>query len=155
MTLSDPMDCSLPDSSVHGIFQARALEWVASAFSILETTYFFNLFIWLCWVLVVAQGSFRWDLQTLCCGMWGVVPWPGIELWPPPSLGARSLSHGPPRKSLILFSREIQNKVNLLSTWQQSCSLSKLFLFGLNNPRYFAILCVIWFSIFFILILFF
>ena len=32
-TLSDPMDCSLPGSSVHGIFQARVLEWVASAFS--------------------------------------------------------------------------------------------------------------------------
>ena len=33
LTLHDPMDCSLPDSSVHGIFQARALEWVAIAFS--------------------------------------------------------------------------------------------------------------------------
>ena len=32
-TLSDPMDCSLPDSSVHGIFQAGVLEWVAIAFS--------------------------------------------------------------------------------------------------------------------------
>ena len=30
---SDPMDCSLPGSSVHGIFQARVLEWVAIAFS--------------------------------------------------------------------------------------------------------------------------
>ena len=29
VTLSDPMDCSLPGSSVHGIFQARVLEWVA------------------------------------------------------------------------------------------------------------------------------
>ena len=28
-TFSDPMDCSLPGSSVHGIFQARVLEWVA------------------------------------------------------------------------------------------------------------------------------
>ena len=28
-TLCDPMDCSLPDSSVHGILQARILEWVA------------------------------------------------------------------------------------------------------------------------------
>ena len=28
-TLRDPMDCSLPGSSVHGIFQARILEWVA------------------------------------------------------------------------------------------------------------------------------
>ena len=33
-TLSDPMDCSLPGSSVHGIFQARVLEWGAIAFSI-------------------------------------------------------------------------------------------------------------------------
>ena len=32
-TLSDPMDCSLPGSSVHGIFQARVLEWVAIALS--------------------------------------------------------------------------------------------------------------------------
>ena len=29
LTLSDPMDCSLPGSSVHGILQARILEWVA------------------------------------------------------------------------------------------------------------------------------
>ena len=33
LTLWDPMDCSLPGSSVHGIFQARILEWVAIAFS--------------------------------------------------------------------------------------------------------------------------
>ena len=32
-TLRDPMDCSLPGSSVHGIFQTRVLEWGASAFS--------------------------------------------------------------------------------------------------------------------------
>ena len=32
-TLSDPMDCSLSGSSVHGIFQARVLEWGAIAFS--------------------------------------------------------------------------------------------------------------------------
>ena len=34
-TLSDLMDCSLPGSSTHGIFQARVLEWAAIAFSIL------------------------------------------------------------------------------------------------------------------------
>ena len=33
LTLLDPMDCSLPGSSVHGIFQARVLEWGAIAFS--------------------------------------------------------------------------------------------------------------------------
>ena len=32
-TLSDPMDCSLPGSSLHGIFQARVLEWGAIALS--------------------------------------------------------------------------------------------------------------------------
>ena len=34
-TLSDPMDCSLPGSSVNGVFQARVLEWGATAFSVL------------------------------------------------------------------------------------------------------------------------
>ena len=33
LTLSDPMDCSLPGSSIRGIFQARVLEWGAIAFS--------------------------------------------------------------------------------------------------------------------------
>ena len=33
-TLSDPMDCSPPGSSIHGIFQARVLEWGAIAFSV-------------------------------------------------------------------------------------------------------------------------
>ena len=32
-TLSDPMDCSLPSSSAHGIFQARVLDWGTIAFS--------------------------------------------------------------------------------------------------------------------------
>ena len=36
-TLRDPMDCSLPGSSIHGIFQARVLEWGAIAFSVALT----------------------------------------------------------------------------------------------------------------------
>ena len=32
-TLSDPMDCSPPGSSIHGIFQVRVVEWGATAFS--------------------------------------------------------------------------------------------------------------------------
>ena len=35
-TLSDPMDCSLPGSSIHGVFQARVLEWGAIAFSVVS-----------------------------------------------------------------------------------------------------------------------
>ena len=38
-TRRDPMDCSLPGSSVHGIFQACVLEWGAIAFSIYITIY--------------------------------------------------------------------------------------------------------------------
>ena len=44
-TLSDPMDCSLPGSSVHGIFQARVLEWGAIAFSPNQDEVPINLYI--------------------------------------------------------------------------------------------------------------
>ena len=37
LTLSDPMDCRLPGSSVHEIFQTRVLEWGAIAFSDLDS----------------------------------------------------------------------------------------------------------------------
>ena len=43
-TLSDPMDCSLPGSSVLGIFQARVLEWGAIAFS--ESCYYQAQMVW-------------------------------------------------------------------------------------------------------------
>ena len=47
-TLSDPMDCSLPGSSIHGILQARVLEWGAIAFSsILILAFLLILSIWL------------------------------------------------------------------------------------------------------------
>ena len=39
LTLSDPIDCSLPGPSIHGIFQARGLEWGAVAFSLLVVLY--------------------------------------------------------------------------------------------------------------------
>ena len=41
-TLSDPMDRSLPGSSVHGIFQARVLEWGAIAFSKIKWVKYMN-----------------------------------------------------------------------------------------------------------------
>ena len=49
-TLSDPMDCSLLGSSVHGIFQATVLEWGATAFSIynihiIQYTYNIHMYI--------------------------------------------------------------------------------------------------------------
>ena len=42
LTLSDPMDCRLPGSSIHGIFQARVLEWGAIAF-LLDSTHFLGI----------------------------------------------------------------------------------------------------------------
>ena len=41
LTVSEPMDCSLLGSSVHGIFQARVLEWGATAFSVALTRWTF------------------------------------------------------------------------------------------------------------------
>ena len=45
-TLCDPMDCSLPGSSIHGIFQARVLEWGVIAFSSLVHCRDFNCEPW-------------------------------------------------------------------------------------------------------------
>ena len=42
-TLSDPMDYSLPGSSIHGIFQARVLEWGAIAFSKNEAVHIYKV----------------------------------------------------------------------------------------------------------------
>ena len=53
-TLSNPMDCSPPGSSIHGIFRARVLEWGAVAFSAvsaLPSPYFCTYF---------KSGSFTW-----------------------------------------------------------------------------------------------
>ena len=57
-TLRDPMDCSLPGSSIHGIFQARVLEWGAIAF--FDTLLYnsrINLF-YLGWTI------WKWDPET-------------------------------------------------------------------------------------------
>ena len=53
LTLCDPMDCSLPGSSFHGIFQARALEWVVIAFSRSLSSIAQSLFV----ILVVFTSS--------------------------------------------------------------------------------------------------
>ena len=52
-TLSNPMDYSLPDSSIHGIFQARVLEWGAIAFSGLTS-----------WGYLIFKSRHEFSLQT-------------------------------------------------------------------------------------------
>ena len=51
LTLSDPMDCSLPGFSVHGIFQARILEWGAIAFSNI------TIYIYICIYIIWKNGT--------------------------------------------------------------------------------------------------
>ena len=110
LTLLDSMDCSLPGSSVHGIFQARVLEWGAmpspkgrspgllfpQLLFVWKSLFFFNIycclfifnvysFIWLCWIFAVGYGI--------------LVPRSGIE--PEfPALEGRFLTTGPSGKSL-------------------------------------------------------
>ena len=93
-TLCDPMDCSAPGSSIHGIFQARVLEWVAIAQSCpilgdtMDVTCQAPLFM----------GILRQEYQSeLPCPPQGDLPYPGIK---PRSvaLGADSLLSEPPGK---------------------------------------------------------
>ena len=57
LTLCDPIDCILPGSSVHGIFQARVLEWVAIAFRL---EYYWLLPFW----KEPQMGSFLWTWKS-------------------------------------------------------------------------------------------
>ena len=57
-TLSDPMDCSLPGSSIHGIFQVRVLKWVAIAFFIIGKPYYGLLQDIKCSFLCYIEGSY-------------------------------------------------------------------------------------------------
>ena len=65
-TLSDPIDCSLPGSSVHGIFQARVLEWGAIAFS--KTSG------WLALITVVMPEA-SWRTKLLCKTCFLILMW--------------------------------------------------------------------------------
>ena len=59
-------------------------------------------------LLVVACGIFSCGTWTLSCGMWDLVPWPGIEPGPP-ALGVQSLSHWTTREvphQLFLFPKK-------------------------------------------------
>ena len=62
-TLLDPMDCSLPGSSVHGIFQGRVPEWVAIAFSDSEPSASYLLSKWI--VNEWMQPLHRWPICSV------------------------------------------------------------------------------------------
>ena len=67
-TLSDPMDCSLPGSSVHGIFQARVLEWGAIAFSVV--TMLVDVISKICQIMKCVSTfgrSAKLSILDICC----------------------------------------------------------------------------------------
>ena len=72
LTLHDPMDCSSPGSSVHGILQARVLEWVAIAFSTM-------IFIRECSAYV-----FLWELKDTCTPMFSATLFTMAKTWKQP-----------------------------------------------------------------------
>ena len=95
-TLRDPMDCSPPGSSIHGIFQARVLEWGAIAFSV----------IWVC-TLQIPGGS---DGKESACNV-GDLGWiPGL---------GRSLEggHGNPLQYSCLENPHGQTSLAGYSPW--------------------------------------
>ena len=105
-TPSDPMDCSLPGSSVHGIFQARVLEWGAIAFSGLYSTAFNCKFQYTYWL----PGASRWlSAKEYSCQCrrhrfdpWvGKIPWK--RKWQPTALFFSGKSHG--QRSLARYSQ--------------------------------------------------
>ena len=77
-TLSDPIDCSLPGSSVHGIFQARVLEWGAIAFSNSFYRYYKILAIFP--ILMGFCGSSD-SKESTCIAGDGFDPWVGKIPW--------------------------------------------------------------------------
>ena len=87
-TLSDPMDCSLPGSSVHGLFQARVLEWGAIAFSIgnlgcrkeKKVWSVKKIRLWLCTKEIRQKGSHQW-MSVILCQDWHVVCWQVFPLY--------------------------------------------------------------------------
>ena len=74
-TLCDPMDCSPPGPSVHGIFQARVLEWVAIAFSVPKLyqiaifLYLFNTSLLLCFLFGMFQYFSNSSISS-CPQLW-------------------------------------------------------------------------------------
>ena len=64
-TLSDPMDCSLPGSSLHRIFQARVLKWVAIAFSSDVWVSFKTMIVTEHVGIMVARGFMGWKRRRL------------------------------------------------------------------------------------------
>ena len=121
LPLSNPMDCSLPGSSVHGIFQARVLEWVAIAFS--------------------NAGKWKVKEKLLSRVRLLATPWTA-DYQAPPSIGFSSQEYwsGVPLPSPIIYTRMAKIKGTTKKCWQTLGKkniwifLSLLLLSGVHCP---------------------
>ena len=105
LTLFDPMDCSPPDSSVHGIFQARILEWVA----------------------ILLQGIFPWVFWVSCIGRQVLYHWFHLGN-PEMRVGcSKEKSHG---RAFRLLRKRDKGERNIGGNQQ----MSAMTMFG-NNPK--------------------
>ena len=117
-TLRDPMDCSLPGSSVHGIFQARVLEWGAIAFS--------NLFRGIHKILLTPEFPVE-GVRTWVSGVVGR-PCPrslSTPLHPAPERAAQT-RWGSPQDRLVTDGQD--QEVNLMVSRQSPFSLTFILL---------------------------
>ena len=89
-TLSDPMDCSTPGSSIHGMFQARVLEWVTSAFS--NTTLGYHYFEFYLYRLVLPVSELHIN-KLIQQGLANYSSWAKPTLTP--SFESKVLEHSP------------------------------------------------------------
>ena len=78
-TLSDPMDCSLLGSSVHGIFQAKILEWGAIAFS--TTSYLSKFQIYDTVLVIVVPMLYITSPERIHLIIDCLYPWVGKISW--------------------------------------------------------------------------
>ena len=65
LTLRNPKDCSLPGSSIHGIFQATVLEWGAIAFSAPSAQFSVIFWIWGGSEHRVGESGYKWELWPM------------------------------------------------------------------------------------------
>ena len=80
LTLSDPMDCSPPGSSIHGIFQERVLEWGAIAFSACVLTRFSYFWVFATLWTIASQASLSMGFSRQECWSALLCPPPG-KIW--------------------------------------------------------------------------
>ena len=106
-TFSDPMDCSLPGSSTHGIFQARVLEWVAISFSRRRT-----------WqpTLVFLPGEFHGEKSLAGSSLQGCKESDTMEQL------TLSLSFIPMLRRILFFQRKCTSS-GLAHTWASSAQI--------------------------------